>query len=361
MRSKGEGCIYQRSDGRWQATLQIDGRRRSVYGKTRKEAADKLAALQRQAASAGAIPNPGKRTVNDLLDAWIEAKSPNWKPRTLEDYQETCNVYVRPVLGDIPLGRLTPDRIARLVATWQRQGKSRTALKVYRALHQALELAVRWGWLAHNPCQRTDPPHYRPRRKELWTPEQLQAFLRATEGDWLWPLWVTAIATGCRLGELLALEWGDVDLAAGTMTIAKAVQVIDGRPVVTTPKTQAGIRKLILPHEAVAALQAQRLQQGDWGYAGDLVFCRPNGQPLNQPLVAWHLRQACQRAGVPAITFHGFRHLHASLLLAAGLPVPAVSQRLGHATPAITMSVYAHALKAQDVAAAEAIGKLLRG
>jgi len=361
MRTHGEGTITQRKDGRWQGALQVDGIRRVVYGKTRKEVVEKLEAIRRLARDAGAIPNPGKRTLGDLLDAWLETKAPNWKPRTLADYRELCAVHLRPALGSVHLSKLTPDRVARYLATWQRRGKARTALKLYRALSQALDLAVRWGWLAHNPCERVDTPRYRPQRKGVWTQDELRRFLQATEADWLWPLWVTAIATGCRIGELLALEWPDVDIGAGTITVDKSAQVIGGQRVVTTPKTQAGRRVIALPGQAVAALQAQGLQQRDWGYTGGLVFCRPDGRPLTQTLVAWHMRQACQRAGVPAMTPHGLRHLHASLLLGQGLPLPDVSRRLGHATPQVTLTIYAHALQGGDRRAAQALDGLLGG
>ncbi len=240
----------------------VDGKRRIVYGKTRQEAAGKLAALQQQARECGTLPAPAKHTLAELLDVWLEAKSPHWRPRTLADYRDICERYIRPALGRIHLSKLTPDRIARLLAAYRDQ--PRTALKVYRLLSQALGLAVRWGWLAHNPCQRVDAPNYRPKRKELWTPEHLRTFLCEAEGHWLWPLWVLAIATGCRLGELLALEWSDVDWCAGTLSISKSAQCIGGEWVTTSPKTQAGERIIALPAKALAALAAQHLQQSEW-------------------------------------------------------------------------------------------------
>jgi integrase len=358
-RSPGEGSITRRRDGRWQASLQADGHRRFVYGKTRQECAAKLDALKRQAARAGVLPDPGKRTLDDLLDAWLDAKSPILKPRTLADYQAICTRYLRPALGKVRLNKLTPDRIHRLYARYQANGQGRTALKVYRALSQALALAVRWGWLANNPCERVDVPRYRPERKGVWTAKELRRFLDGTADHPLHPLWVFLATTGCRLGEALALTWADVDLVAGTITVTKSAQRINGQWVTTEPKTQAGTRTIAVPAETVAALRRQatyRLAHG----AGPLVFGNELGQPLTNGRIAWHMRQGCHRLGLPSLSPHGLRHLHASLLLAEGLPLPEVSRRLGHANPSITAQVYSHAVR-DDTAAVAAIERALAG
>jgi len=365
-RSPGEGSLTQRKDGRWQASLQVGGVRKAVYGKTRQEVAGKLEALKRQAAQAGALPNAGKRTLNDLLDAWLEVKAATVKPRTLADYEDICARYIRPTLGKVRLDRLTPDRVQRLYAHYQKQGKSRTALKCHRALSQALALAVRWGWLASSPCARVDPPKHRYQRKELWTLDQVQTFLNGSKGHWLYPLWLTLLASGCRLGEAMALTWADVDLDAGTLQVCKTLQRVNGEILITEPKTKSGERLIALPSEVVQVLKQQRgrqifAQAQGWQNPLGLVFPSPFGRPLQRSVVSHCLRRECRRLALPPMTPHGLRHLHASLLLAAGLPVPAVSQRLGHANPGVTMAIYAHALHKDDRAAAEALSRALNG
>jgi len=364
--SPGEGSVTQRQDGRWQASLQVDGHRRTVYGKTRQEVVAKLEALKRQASQAGALPDPGKRTLNDLLEAWLEVKAPTLKERTLADYQEICQNYISPALGTLRLDKVTPDRIQRLCARWQRMGKARTALKCYRALAQALDQATQWGWLAHNPCERIEAPRYRPQRKTLWALDELQAFLAGTRAHWLYPFWLVAVSTGARVGELLALEWGDVDWEQGALAIRRSAQRLAGQRVVTGPKTLAGIRTITLPQEVLATLrdwrstqEAQRLWLGPNWQGGDFIFTTPKGQPLSASTVEYVLSRECRHLGLPPMTPHGLRHLHASLLLAAGLPVPLVSKRLGHANPGVTMAIYAHALGKDDRAATEAIARAL--
>ena len=356
-RAPGEGCIYRRPDGRWEGSLQVDGRRKTVYGKTRQQVLAKLAELRKQAAASGALPDPGRRTVNDLLTAWLEAVRPNLKLSTAEHYELLADTYLRPALGDILLAKLSPHRIqvhfARL------QDRPRVAQLAYHVLKQACGLAVRWRWLGENPCDRVLRPQYRARRKDVWTPEQLRTFLEGSREHWLFPLWHVLLASGCRLGELLALSWQDVDFDAGAIHITKTLQRVSGEYILGEPKTEAGRRVVTLPAEAMAVLRQQRGRQVLTGLATSLVFPAPTGAPLHRAVVEHALRRECDRLGLPAVTPHGLRHLHGSLLLDQGLPVPAVSARLGHAHPGITMNTYAHLVGARDDEGAQAISKAL--
>ena len=111
-RSPGEGTVFQRQDGRWQASLQLDGTRKTVYGKTRSEVQKKLAALREQA-SRGTLPDPGRRTVADLLDAWIAASEPTWKPRRTADVCHYTEYHIKPAIGKLRLSKLTAAAVQR--------------------------------------------------------------------------------------------------------------------------------------------------------------------------------------------------------------------------------------------------------
>lgn len=363
--SSGNGTLIRRKDGRWQASLQVGGIRKTVYGKTRAEAAQKLAELKRQALTSGALPNGGKVTVGELLDRWLEVRSPNWRPRTLEDWRYVVETHLRPALGHVRLDKLSPAQVQLFYTKLQERGNHRTALKAHVALNSALKLAVRWGWLLTNPLERVDAPRYSPAPKGMWTEEQLRRFLEGARSHYLYPLWVVAIATGLRLGELAGLRWEDVD--GGRLFCRQTLQWANGEWHVQPPKTQAGIRTVTLPEIAVQALNFQRFQQAAWRSeqeewpAGNLVFTTPTGQPLHRATVAHELRRMCERLGIPPMTLHALRHLHASLLLAAGIPLTAVSQRLGHRDTGVTAKVYAHAIPQQEDGAAEAVNRILNG
>jgi integrase len=180
------------------------------------------------------------------------------------------------------------------------------------------------------------------------------------------PIWLLALTTRCRLGELLALRWTDVQLDSGKVTIRRTLARINRGWVESSPKTQAGERTITIPSEAVAALRHQRIAQAECRLlAGavwmddDRVFSNLSGGPVQACWVEHAITEVCDGAGLPRVTPHGLRHLHASLLLGKGLPLTAVSARLGHASPHITMSIYAHALNAHDSEAADLIGKLI--
>ena len=142
-RARGEGSITQRQDNRWQAALQIDGKRCTVYGTTRSEVAAKLAELQKQAALSGTLPDPSTRTLADLLSDWLEIKAHGWKPTTLLDYRTTCDVHLRPAFGDLLVKKLSVDRIERFLSA--HHDHPRTALKCYQVLSQSLGATLRWG------------------------------------------------------------------------------------------------------------------------------------------------------------------------------------------------------------------------
>lgn len=356
-KSHGEGTIVQRRDGRWQASLRVNGTRPTVYGKSEREVRAKLRALQRQADTAG-VPAAGRRTVGDLLDAWLSSAS-NLKPSTVARYRDFYDTYARAPLGEVRVDKVTPDALQRLYANLTPS----VADRVHRLLHRAFAVAVLWGWLPSNPADRVLKPAYKASRPALWTRAELGTFLEGTDGHWLQPLWVLLLGTGCRLGEALGLAWADVGLGVA-VNVTGTLHRLDGAPVVGEPKTPSAVRTVMVPPEVTDALQRQKTQQDAWREADGwqdtgFVFTGRTGQPLRHSTVQHALKRQCERLGLPPVTPHGLRHLHASLLLAAGLPVPAVSARLGHANPAITMKVYAHALAGQDAQAAQAIGRAL--
>lgn len=359
-RTYGEGSITRRKDGRWQASIQVEGKRRTAYCKTEKEARAALFELRKQAAQVRAVQaEHGRRTLAQLVDAWL-AGAPGIRPTTAAVYRKFLTLYAYPTLGAERLERITPDRLQRLYASLT----PAVADKIHRILHRAFAVAVLWRWLAENPCDRALRPSYRAKERALWSEAQAQAFISALEGYWLGPLFVLLLSTGLRLGEALALRWEDAGLGVA-VTVQGTLQHLQGQPVINAPKTASGRRTLMLPPVAISALQRQKQQQAGWRAAAEawadtpFVFSGKTGQPLPHRTPEAALRALCQRLGLPVITPHGLRHLHASLLIAQGVPVTAVSARLGHANPQITLSLYAHALPGQDRQAAEAIGRAL--
>ncbi len=361
------GCVYQRKDGRWCASLQVNGRRKTVYGKNEREARRKLAEMQSSTSSGNALPNPGRKTLNQLLDLWLQTSAPNLREGTLADYRDITNRHIRPRLGHVRLSNLHSEHLQSLYNDLSGKGRKRLPSLVHSLLHRALRFAVLWGWLASNPADRVIVPRHKPERKEVWNEEELRQFLDGTREHWLNPLWVVAVTTGCRIGELAALRWKDIDLRGNTLAVSGSLRKVKGEWIGELPKTESGQRAISLPAEAIAALRRQKGQQSKWhlkvGHCWQekgLVFTTFKGEPLNRSTVEQAQGRECQNLGLRQLTPHQLRHLHASLLLSKGLPITAVSSRLGHANPSVTMSVYAHAMKRQDEEAAKVISDVLK-
>ncbi|MCS7256461.1 MAG: tyrosine-type recombinase/integrase [Thermomicrobium sp.] len=355
--------IRKRHDGRYEARVQRDGRRYSVYGHSVADVQRKLAELERSL-SLDQPPPPGTLTLGELVERWLATERRRWKPRTLANYQRLYQRHVAPVLGPVRLSRLTPDRLQRFLD--QLPGE-RTPDQVFRLLHRCFRWGTRLGLVATNPADRVTPPVYRPPRPRLPDSETIRRlYQHCLEADDAGaPLVAFLLASGCRIGEALALRWSDIDWQQRTVRIERSGQWIGGEWVETPPKTAAGVRTLPLGDTALVALQKQRrlvaerrLRAGPAWQPHDLVFPGTHGQPLQLRTVQDALARLCRAAGVPVLTPHQCRHAHASLLLAAGASIADIQHRLGHATPSVTLGIYAHALN-DGRAVAERLEQLL--
>jgi integrase len=357
--------INRRRDGRFAASLQINGRRAYLYGESAAEVRQKLKALDHRIGVSGAIPTPGRRTVGDLLDAWLDVARPSLKPKTLVGYEDAAQRHIRPTLGHVRLSRLEPIHIQQLYAGLAGKGLSRIPAQVHAILHRACKVGVMWGWLAVNTCDRVLPPKYKAARKEIWTAEQTGLFLVEIAEHRFGPLFVFLALSGARLGEALAVQWEDI--SADVVTIRRSVQRLRGEWVTTAPKTDSGLRAIVLPDMLATALRVERARQAErrlragtkWRDQG-LVFATIRGGHIGKDQVAAELRDVCDSLGLRRLTPHGLRHQSASLLLAANVPLPNVSRRLGHADPGITARVYAHVVR-PDSHAADVLQQLVTG
>lgn len=342
-------------------------RQRSKSFRTRREAQAALAQWGAEIARGTAL-EPTKTTVGDLLWQWLAGVAKhNVRPTTLEDYEGTIRVHLLPELGNVPAQRLTAARVQAFYAAKLDAGASpRTVQLCHLRLSQALKQGVAWGIVPVNVCGCVKPPTVAYKRFETWNPDEARAFLAVAEGDALSPLWLLALSTGMRRGELLGVRWRDVDLEARTLSVRQCVTPTKGGPVLAEPKTASARRLVRLPAEAVAALRDHRRRQverrlslGALWRDLDLVLCTGEGNVVNPANVDRSFARLVARAGVRRIRFHDLRHTHATWLLAAGQPVKVVSERLGHARVSITLDTYAHVLPDMQERAVEAFGSVL--
>jgi integrase len=208
-------------------------------------------------------------------------------------------------------------------------------------------------------------PQAPPKPHQIWTPEEQHRFLTAAANEHHHPIWHVLVTTGLRRGELLGLRWVDLDLGSQCLRVEPQVVMVGTRVEITSVKTEKSRRRLELPPSLVSMLLAHRERQlnrieraGQLWEDHDLVFCTGLGRPLAPRNVARAFKALCQRAGVPEITLHEGRHTHTTTLIAAGVPIGVVSQRLGHSKVSTTMDLYAHIMPSMQEAATAQIERL---
>ena len=298
---------------------------------------------------------------------------------THASYTTHVKKHILPTLGRVKLQKLTPVMINALYGQLLMDGKvccsgglsANSVRRVHATLHRALNDAVRWDRLSRNPCDAADPPRMggtREEKTQAWTNLELRKFLDTVKNERLYPLWLTLAMTGLRRGEALALRWADVDLERARLSVRRSLVPINGTVEVHEPKTSRGRRLVALDPFTVSVLKTWSRRQKEerlegcpaWTDSG-LVFTRADGKLIHPERVSKAFRARVKKTGLPQINLHDIRHTHATLALAAGVHPKVVSDRLGHATVAITLDIYSHVIPALSEEAAATVAALVMG
>ncbi|GCE18661.1 tyrosine-type recombinase/integrase [Dictyobacter kobayashii] len=369
-RGHGEGSISLRKDGRYEIRVTLeDGTRKRVYAKNKKEANEKLRQLQ-QELHQGTIINGPQQTLEQYLKEWLETHKQTIRPRSWERYEAIVRLHLVPTLGKLPLQKITPQHLDRLYRQKLESGlKPKSVAAIHGMLHTALDKAVRLGLVSRNVCKMVSPP--RVVRKEI-TPlsaEQARKLLEAAKGHPQEVLFILALSTGMRRGELLGLKWKNVDLVSGVLRIRQAlVRMPTGQGYqLAETKTAKSRRSLVLTAPAVEALKKHKAVQQQWKEAAgpfwhdnDFVFCKAMGEHLDPGYdVLVQLKMLLKKAGLPEIRFHDLRHSTATLLLEQGTNPKIVQEILGHSQISMTMDIYSHVLPTMQMDAMSKLGDLL--
>lgn len=306
-----------------------------------------------------------------LSDIWLPMKRRHVRATTAYRYAWFVERYVKPAVGEIPLRRLRSDHLdglyESLAATGGRTGDGlapKTILEVHMIIRAALDVAVERQLVdrnvAHGARARRRPPTRAAAR--AWSAAELRAFLTSARAHRLYPALHLAAHTGMRRGEIVGLKWSDFDASASRLSISRTLQNVGGRPVEFGVKTRTSRRTVDVDTATVAELRRWRRRLDREGLAhgpDDWMFCNTTGRFLNPESVSQLFERIVRRTTLPRIRFHDLRHTHASLLVAAGVPIKVVSERLGHAHPAFTMHTYQHLLPGMSAAAAEQFAALV--
>ena len=379
-----KGHIRQRAKGSRSIVIDVGtdpqtGKRRqqwhTVHG-TKREAEAKMRELL-QSVETGGYVKPGRLTLGEWLEQWCQTSAQlHVSHRTAQSYWTQLRLHVVPALGAIPLCRLEAQQLqdyyARALAEGRADGtgglSARTVLYQHRIISQALNQAMKMGLVVRNVAKAVDPP--KPRRVRIATmaAEDIPRFVEAAGETPYSVLYLTALGTGMRLGEVLGLRWRDVDLDLGHVFVVQSLYKRSGVCEMIEPKSAHSRRQIALPPSLALLLREhQAKQERESGLLGkeasgdDLVFAHPDGTPLDPGTVGHTFTNVLRTAGIPHIRFHDLRHTHATLMLKSSVHPKVVSERLGHASVAFTLDTYSHVVPGLQEAAAERFDKILQG
>ena len=323
---------------------------------------------------AGLPDVPLPKTLAELLkDFFVEHAERKLARKTIERYREQ-STYLHPDLLAMPIPQITPLHLSKEWTRLLDSGGHFRSSKAPRALSaktvrnvagvvsSAFARAIRWGLVTSNPVAQSEPPVPRRHSGVALTPAQQRLLIEGATGCWCLPAFLElSAATGARRGELLALRWSDIQ--DGAVMIARSLS-----------QTRAGIafkdtknkttRTVVVPESAVTALNTHRAaqevfrEQHGSAYEGDLdlIFAEPDGTPLKPDSISSSVSALFKRLKIPkpkGASLHLLRHSHGLHLLASGMELPAVSERLGHSSVLVTATVYSHCITGRDKEAAK--------
>lgn len=385
--------------------------------KKRQRAAEEYARQFEDQIRNGMAMDGRKITLKEFTDRWmVEYAAQKLQPGTIEKYKAELDGKVLPVLGHLKLSELRPHNLNAFFVSMTKDGARKdgqkggyskgSIAKTRNVLSSVLRTATEWEIIDRNPLDKVRASAEDTAEKlKFFTPEQAATFLDYIEKPYtvntkghnriddtgkaytvgsyeskkeipeqIRVLFILAIYAGLRKGELLALEWSDIDFDNDTVTVSKAVSVVAGEQITKAPKTKNSRRVVSIPHFLTQRLKAlktarikYRLQLGEYWQGAEWVFIQDNGKQMSYstPYSAFQDTIARYNAGklvadqLPSIPFHGLRHTSATLLIAGKQDVRTVSSRLGHAQASTTMNIYAHALQDTDRKASAALENML--
>jgi integrase len=340
---------------------------------TKRDAERRLAELQHEL-NTGSYVEPSNLSLGQFLERWLDHAQTKVSAKTHERYGEIVRKHLAPALGHIPLEKLRPLHIQSYYDEALKSGRkngsgglsAQTVLHHHRVLHGALRQALRWQMLARNPAEAVQPP--RPERAAIrvLSEDETTTLLGVAKPTRLYGPVLLAVATGMRRGEILALRWEDVDLAAAKLVVTRTLEQTRAGLSFKQPETAKSRRVVALGPLVVEALRShraaqaqERLRLGAAFIDSGLVFPHADGRPWEPDGFTETFLAFARKHGFAGLRFHDLRHTHATQLLRHGMHPKIVSERLGHSTIGITLDTYSHVLPDMQEEAARAADKVL--
>lgn len=388
-RGNGEGSIFKRKDGSWCGMVTISRdpttgkpKRVTKYGKTRQEVAEKIAKIQSELLY-GTYIEPTKITVLQWLETWLkDYKKSNLRPTTYTNYEYLIRIHIGPSIGGILLKDLRSETLQRLYNEKYNQGniKHHTKLSyssvrlIHVVIHQALQQAVNNNLILRNVSESTSLPKRTKKEMRVLTLEEQKKLISHLGDDTFSMAFLTDLATGMRLGELLGLQWKDIDLKEGVIRVSRSLSRVKsfdennkGKTdiLIQEPKTKSGKRSIPIPESVISILKLyktrqkkERLQMGALYENNDFVFSNEYGKNIDPRYFTKRFSKLIKECGLEHTNFHALRHTFATRLLETNEHPKVVQELLGHASITMTLDTYSHVMPELKKAAAAKLNNL---
>lgn len=351
------GSIRKRSDV-YYCIYRVNGRQKwEAAGPTKKQA-EKLLAKRLNDLNSGILPEDSNVLFRDFAATWLsDYAKVTVKPSTYVSYEGILRLHLIPAFGELSLNRITGAHIQSFLAKKvSSEGLTpKSVVNILVPLKEMFKHAIHWGYLRHDPTRAIRRPRVEREEMDFLNIEEIALFLNHVRPD-CYSLFLTAILTGMRRGELLALQWGDIDWHSSQICVRRSLY----KGAFVSPKSQNGVRRIIMSPTLQRSLEQHRLL--GVRSESDLVFCGGDGHPLDPDnFVKREFHPALVRAGLRRIRFHDLRHTFASLLIANGENIKFVQYQLGHASATTTLDRYGHLFPGTQKEAAERLDKTVFG
>ena len=357
-RKNGEGTVRLRQDGRWEGRCVIGyddngyTKTKNVLAKTKRECVEKLRQLREDCGSVKSDKIRPDMCFGDWITYWYENHcKPKIRLTTQANYEDRIRLHIIPEIGQIPLNKLTQNDLQQFYARLKKNGRKslterygeglsdRMVRMCHATCRTALEKAVQDGLIRTNPAIGCKLPPKKAREMQVLDRDELQRFLIQAQAEGYYELFLLDLATGLRRGELMALQWDDLDFETGVLNVNKQVYAVNGELQFSEPKTKNSIRKIVLPPSVVEVLKEyEKTVNSRWMFPSPVKEDRP----ITPGVVRKRLQLILEHAGCNHVRFHDLRHTFATLALQNGMDVKTLSAMLGHVSAATTLDIYTH-------------------
>ncbi len=337
---------------------------------------NKIAVQFEEKVKRGSIKKDSKMKINDLCAIYLDMQKKSLSPTTYDSYETVINIYILPLLGHLKLADVTPLYMQKFIYTLSEQQAhygnntlSASTVKRYYAVVQSIfKFACKMGFLEHNPStvNNLELPKISPPNIDILDEKTIAVMLECLENEpTMWKVLIhLALCTGCRCGEIAALQWDDIIWEKNQIKICKSMYHINGEKGIKLPKSQTSNRTIVIPQYMIQMLKYYKNRQAEiklwyirWN-KDNMIFINQGGDWLSPRTISFWFQNFLKRYSIKHIKFHALRHTSATLLLANGTNIKTVSNRLGHSSISIT-ETYLHALETADISAAETLEKKL--